>query len=73
KDIKNAFKGGGVSKDDYMDLLKLLYEIFMIGRRNGLIALDEHVSSPEESSLFNKYPSLLKNHFLGFYYWLGLM
>jgi chemotaxis protein MotA len=62
KDIKNAFKGGGVSKDDYMDLLKLLYEIFMIGRRNGLIALDEHVSSPEESSLFNKYPSLLKNH-----------
>jgi chemotaxis protein MotA len=61
-DIMKSFKGGGVTKDDYMDLLKLLYEIFMIGRRNGLIALDEHVTSPEESSLFNKYPSVLKEH-----------
>jgi len=61
KDIKDAFKGGGVSKEDYMDLLKLLYEIFMIGRRNGLIALDDHVSNPQESSLFNKYPSVLKD------------
>jgi chemotaxis protein MotA len=61
KDIMKCLKGGGVSKDEYLDLLKLLYEIFMIGRRNGLIALDEHVSSPEESSLFNKYPSVLKD------------
>jgi chemotaxis protein MotA len=62
RDLGKSFKGGGPSKDDYMDLLKLLYEIFMIGRRNGLIALDEHVTSPEESSLFNKYPSVLKDH-----------
>ena len=62
RDLSKSFKGGGPSKDDYMDLLKLLYEIFMIGRRNGLIALDEHVTSPEESSLFNKYPSVLKDH-----------
>lgn len=62
KDIIGALKGGTVSKDEYMDLMKLLYEIFMIGRRNGLIALDEHVTSPEESSLFNKYPSVLKDH-----------
>jgi len=62
RDIIKSFKGGSISKEDYMDLLKLLYEIFMIGRRNGLIALDEHVTSPEESSLFNKYPSILKDH-----------
>jgi chemotaxis protein MotA len=62
KDLVKSVKGGSISKDDYMDLLKLLYEIFMIGRRNGLIALDEHVTSPEESSLFNKYPSVLKDH-----------
>jgi len=62
RDIMKSFKGGSISKDDYLDLLKLLYEIFMIGRRNGLIALDEHVTSPEESSLFNKYPSVLKEH-----------
>ncbi len=61
-DIIASLKGGGPSANDYMDLLKLLYEIFMLGRRNGLIALDEHVTSPEESSMFNKYPSVLKDH-----------
>lgn len=59
KDTQGVLKGGGVSKDDFLDLLKLLYEVFMIGRRNGLIALDEHVSDPEQSSVFSKYPSFL--------------
>ncbi len=61
-DTIKCLKGNKVTGDDYLDLMKLLYEIFMLGRRNGLIALDEHVSSPEESSIFNKYPSILKDH-----------
>jgi chemotaxis protein MotA len=44
-----------------MDLLKLLYELFMVGRRNGLIALEEHVMEPNQSSIFMKYPSLLEH------------
>jgi chemotaxis protein MotA len=39
----------------------LLYEIFMIGRRNGLIALEEHVMNPKQSSIFQRYPLVL-NH-----------
>src|ERR1700690_3090407 len=31
------------TRSDYFDLLKLLYEVLMLGRRNGLIALEEHV------------------------------
>lgn len=61
KDIQSCFKGSGVSKGEITDLFKLLYEVFVIGRRNGLIALDEHVSSPKASSIFQKYPSFL-NH-----------
>jgi len=34
----------------------MLYEIFMVGRRNGLIALEEHVMSPNDSSIFKRYP-----------------
>lgn len=59
KDISGAFKGGGCTKKEILDLFKLLYEIFVIGRRNGLIALDEHVSSPKTSSIMQKYPSFL--------------
>jgi len=58
---KAALLGKTAGPKDYFDLLKLLYEIFMIGRRNGLIALEEHVMNPKGSTVFQKYPSLL-NH-----------
>lgn len=57
--LSHALKGDGPSKDEIQDLLKMLYEIFLIGRRNGLIALDEHVGDPQASSIFSKYSSFL--------------
>lgn len=56
--FKASLAGKSAGKQDFTDLLKLLYEIFMIGRRNGLIALEEHVMEPQKSSLFSKYPSV---------------
>ena len=56
-----AIKGTLPGRDDYMDLLKVLYELFLTGKKSGLIALDEHVSEPENSSIFQKYPGFLKN------------
>jgi len=47
---------------DFMELLKLLYEVFMIGRRNGLIALEEHVIDPKNSAIFQRYPTIMSNH-----------
>jgi chemotaxis protein MotA len=59
--IKNAFFGKTPGRDEYFDLLKMLYEIFMVGRRNGLIALEEHVMNPKDSAIFKKYPSFTAN------------
>lgn len=58
-DLKHSFQGGDADPEEFMDLMKLLYELFMIGRRNGLIALDEHVTEPESSSILSKYPTFL--------------
>lgn len=58
-DTKAALSGHTSSKEDYLDLLKMLYELFMLGRRNGLIALDEHISDPKASSIMGKYQSFL--------------
>jgi chemotaxis protein MotA len=55
--IKEAMFGKPISKAQYFDLLKMLYEIFMVGRRNGLIALEEHVMNSASSSIFKKYPA----------------
>lgn len=57
--MMKALKGSGPSKDDYLDLMKIMYEMFMLGRRNGLLALDEHVSAPESSSIFQNYPKFM--------------
>ncbi len=55
---KEAISGHPTGKPEYFDLLKLLFELFMIGRRNGLIALEEHVMDPAQSSVFQKYHSV---------------
>ena len=60
--VQGAIAGKTAGKNEFFELLKLLYELFMIGRRNGLIALEEHVMDPQKSSLFQKYPSLLNHH-----------
>ena len=56
---KSAIGGATAGKSACFDLLKVLYELFMTGRRNGLIALDEHVMDPKSSTIFQRYPSLL--------------
>ena len=59
--VLNTLKGSPYSKDDYEDLFKMMYELFQLGRRNGMIALEEHVMNPEGSSLFKKYDKFHTN------------
>lgn len=60
--VKECITGKAADEKDFTDLLKLLYEIFMIGRRNGLIALEEHIMNPKQSSIFQRYPTVLNHH-----------
>jgi len=57
-----ALKGSPYNRAQYEELFKALYELFMLGRRNGMVALEEHVLNPQNSSIFSKYPSFLANH-----------
>jgi len=57
-----ALKGPSVNKAAYIDLLKMLYEIFQFAKREGLIALEPHVENPESSSIMSKYPTFIHNH-----------
>jgi len=60
--LGKAFGNSSPVKDDYLDLLKLQYEVFSFMRKNGAVALDEHVTDVEKSAIFSKYPSFLKRH-----------
>jgi chemotaxis protein MotA len=57
-------KGPKFGKDDYVELFKLLYEVLMKMRKDGLMAVESHVENPAESSIFQKYPKVLGDHHL---------
>ena len=59
--VKGAL-GGSYTKDDYLGLLVMMFEIFNVARRDGLVGLENHVEHPEESEIFKRYPKFLKNH-----------
>lgn len=49
------------TKQGYVDLLKMLYQLFAVARREGLLGVESHVERPEESPLFLAYPSVLED------------
>jgi chemotaxis protein MotA len=60
--IMNIVKGGKSNKSDFVELLRLLYEVFNTARREGLIKLEDHIMEPQKSALFGKYKSFLADH-----------
>lgn len=61
--IIEILKPPAVTKGLYLEVVKLLYELFKTAAGNPL-AIEAHVEKPRESSLFTKYPLILKNHVL---------
>jgi chemotaxis protein MotA len=60
--VKSAVKENIPKKLDYLDVLKCQYELFMLARRQGVLALEAHVNDPAKSTIFKKYPSITKFH-----------
>jgi chemotaxis protein MotA len=61
KQMFGALKGSPYTRRAYDELFKALYELFMLGRRGGMVALEEHIMNPETSTIFSKYPAFQKN------------
>jgi len=57
KDVGKVFKGVKWKHEDYRDLLCLLFELIRLARSNP-VAIEEHIESPEESSIFSRYPKI---------------
>ncbi|HEU5136128.1 MAG TPA: flagellar motor stator protein MotA [Steroidobacteraceae bacterium] len=55
-------KGARYKRDDYVTLLKLVYDILMKIRKDGLLAIENDIESPDKSPLFQKYPVILADH-----------
>jgi chemotaxis protein MotA len=58
--LKTAMKDTIPKRSDYLDLLKCEYELLMLARRQGVLALEAHAGDPNGSAIFKKYPRLAK-------------
>jgi chemotaxis protein MotA len=62
KGILSTFKGSPFNKAAYEELFKCLYDLLRLARRDGMLALESHVSDPHSSTIFQKYPRIGNNH-----------
>ncbi|MBI4681832.1 MAG: flagellar motor stator protein MotA [Nitrospirae bacterium] len=62
KNISKVFSAKGASKSEFLEILGVLNAIFTKMRKEGLIAIEGDIEKPDQSPLFTKNPSILKNH-----------
>lgn len=66
KDLMRALlttlKGSPYGKETYQELFKLLYDLLRVARRDGLVILEAHITDPEQSEIFRKYPRIVHDH-----------
>jgi chemotaxis protein MotA len=60
-DLVTAFKGPKWKKSDYQDLLCLMHELLNVLKKNP-VDIEAHIEAPNDSSIFTKYPRILKDH-----------
>jgi len=64
KGVLALLKGSLYGKQNYMDALGLMFDLFSKSRKEGLMALEGDIEEPEQSPIFQKYPKILSNHHL---------
>jgi chemotaxis protein MotA len=60
--LAQLLKGDPYTREVYLGLLRTLYQIFVMAKRDGLIALESHVDAPAKSPIFSRNPFLLQHH-----------
>jgi chemotaxis protein MotA len=61
RDLK-MIMGAGYTKVRYKNLLLMLYELFSIAKRDGVLGLEQHMENPKQSTLLKKYPDFASDH-----------
>jgi len=61
-EILHLLQPSPYSKQEFLNLLAILYQIFSNARKDGLLSLESHVENPDKSPIFMKYPAFLHNH-----------
>ncbi len=59
--LGKVFKGPKYTDQDHIDAIALCSKLMKLLRAEGAVALESHVTEPENSAIFAEYPRLLKD------------
>ncbi|MDA7415241.1 flagellar motor stator protein MotA [Xenophilus arseniciresistens] len=62
KMLPKAFQGSKYTKARYMELMALLYDILQKARKDGLMSIEKDVEAPQDSPIFQAYPTVGRDH-----------
>ncbi|MES2126711.1 MAG: flagellar motor stator protein MotA [Pseudomonadota bacterium] len=62
KALPTLLAGSRYTKDLYMEMMSLLFDVLSKVRKEGLMSIEGDIDRPEESPLFSKYPGVLADH-----------
>jgi chemotaxis protein MotA len=57
-----VFGGSKLTKERYIESLKMMYDLFNKARKEGLMGIESDVEEPSKSQIFSKHPKFLKDH-----------
>ena len=60
--LGQSIKGSPFNKSLYMELFRLINGFGKMIRRDGLLALESHLTNPKDSPIFQASPKILANH-----------
>jgi chemotaxis protein MotA len=55
-------KPSAYSKEDYIEMLCMIFSVFKLARTKGWLALEQHIENAHESTLFAQFPKFQHNH-----------
>jgi chemotaxis protein MotA len=57
-----GFFKSGPGKQEYLEMLGMMYQTFRLTQQSGVMALESHCDDPQGSSIFARFPKFLANH-----------
>jgi len=62
KAVMGSLKGSKYGKKHYMALFALMYDLFNIARKDGVMGLEREIDEPDKSAVFKKHELVQKDH-----------
>jgi chemotaxis protein MotA len=60
--VMGVFGSSKLSKQRYLDTLRMMFELCNKVRKKGLIGIEDDIEKPSDSEIFKRYPAFQKDH-----------